>query len=258
MIKNPTFEIKNFLDKKTEQYNHIDFIHTDPIQIPHLFNNTADIEIAAFLTATISWGQRKTIVSNALRLMKLMNMQPYDFIMNAEKKDLKNLSVFKHRTFNSDDCIYMVKSLRNIYASHKGLYGVFLDEYKKSGSVKMALINFRKVFFEIDHPERTGKHISDPGKNSASKRLNMFLRWMVRKDHHEVDFGLWDKISMADLFLPLDVHTGNVSRKLGLLSRKQNDWKAVEELTSVLRTFDPLDPVKYDYALFGTGIFEKY
>jgi uncharacterized protein (TIGR02757 family) len=252
------FEIKNFLDKKTEQYNHIDFIHTDPVQIPHLFSNPRDIEISAFLTAIISWGQRKTIISNSRKLMNLMDMQPYSFIINAGENDLKSLAFFKHRTFNSDDCIFMVKSLRNIYSRHEGLYSVFLNEYKKSGSVKMSLINFRKVFFEIDHPERTGKHISDPGKNSASKRLNMFLRWMVRKDYHEVDFGLWDKISMADLFLPLDIHTGNVSRKLGLLSRKQNDWKAVEELTSVLRTFDPLDPVKYDYALFGTGIFEKY
>jgi len=192
------------------------------------------------------------------KLIALMDHSPFDFIVNSSEKDLNRLEFFKHRTFNGDDCKFFVRSLKNICIKHKGLGELFQMLYLEQKDIFNTLIKFREVFFEISHPERTKKHVSNVLKGSSAKRLNMFLRWMVRKDNNGVDFGIWDKIPMSDLFLPLDVHTGNVARKLGLLKRKQNDWKAVEEVTGILRAFDPNDPVKYDFALFGLGVFEKF
>ncbi len=249
--------LKEFLELKVNQYNHPDFIQTDPIQIPHSFNKSEDIEISAFFISTIAWGQRKTIINKGKQLMEMMEHSPFEYIMNASEKDFKPFLNFKHRTFNGGDCLYFLNSLQNIYKNHNGLKGVFYKNYQKYYSVKNAIIDFRKIFFELDHLERTKKHISDVSRNASAKRLNMFLRWMVRKDEKGVDFGIWDEISIKDLFIPLDIHTGTIARKLGLLERKQNDWKAVEELTEILRDFDPDDPVKYDFALFGIGAFEK-
>ncbi len=251
-------DLKTFLDEKYNQYNRPEFVETDPIQIPHSFTATEDIEIAAFMSASIAWGQRNTIITNARKIMKLMGRSPYDFVMNAEADDFDNFRYFKHRTFNDIDCIFYLQSLQNIYRIHGGLRKVFEAGYLRNKSVKDALIHFRKIFFEIEYPQRTQKHIADVAKNSAAKRLNMFLMWMVRNDNRGVHFGLWNKIPSSALYLPLDVHTGNVGRKFGLLTRKQNDWKAVEEITTSLREFDPEDPVKYDFALFCLGVFEKF
>ncbi|WP_421920786.1 TIGR02757 family protein [Marinifilum sp.] len=251
-------DLKDFLEEKYDLYNRETFIETDPIQIPKQFTGKEDVEIAGFLTASIAWGQRPTIVRNAKRLMEFMNQQPHEFLMNSSEKDLEVFKEFKHRTFNGDDCIFFIKSLKNIYQKHGGLEAVFTNAYRQAGDVKSALAYFREVFFEQEHLLRTEKHISNVLKKSSAKRLNMYLRWMVRDDKRGIDFGLWKNIEAKNLFLPLDVHTGNVGRKLGLLKRKQSDWSAVEEITMNLRKFDPQDPVKYDYALFGLGIFEKF
>lgn len=254
-------ELKEFLDEKYNQYNQIHFIDSDPISIPHQFTKKEDIEIAGFLAATIAWGQRVTIINNANKLMKLMDNSPFDFIMNAKEKDFKRFVDFKHRTFNGVDANFFMKSLQNIYKKHGGLQSAFgfsptLAD-KKEISAMSAITNFRKLFFSISYPQRTGKHISNPSENSSSKRLCMYLRWMVRNDKRNVDFGLWN-VSSSILMCPLDVHSGNVARKLGLLKRTQNDWKAVEELTNSLKKMDAKDPVKYDFALFGLGVFEKF
>jgi uncharacterized protein (TIGR02757 family) len=254
-------ELHSFLEEKFQQYNCIDFIVTDPISIPHLFSKKEDIEIAGFLSATIAWGQRLTIINNGKRLMQLMDNSPHDFVLNFEenKKSFALFKNFVHRTFNSDDLIYFILALQHIYKQHNGLEALFLKGYTaKEDNLKNAIVNFRKVFFEIPHPYRTLKHVSNPDENSAAKRINMYLRWMVRKDKQGVDFGLWKKIPAAVLSCPLDVHSGNVARKLGLLKRTQNDWKATVELTEMLKTFDAKDPVKYDFALFGLGAFEGF
>ncbi len=249
-------DIKDFLEEKYDEYNRPEFIQTDPVQIPHMFSNPCDIEIAGFFAAIISWGQRKTIIRNGLMLMKFMDNNPYDFIVNANEHDLKVFKNFKHRTFNSTDAVFFCKSLKNIYSKYGGLKMLFEKSYIKHGSLKNAIIDFRKTFFEIPYPYRTSKHISDIHKGSAAKRVNMFLRWMVRKDDRGVDFGIWKSIPQSLLYIPLDIHTGTVARKLGLLKRKQNDWEAVEQLTEVLRNFDRNDPVKYDFALFGLGVMD--
>ncbi len=249
-------ELKEFLDFKVEQYHTPDFITSDPVQIPHQFTRKEDMEISGFLTATISWGNRKSILKNANSLMDLLENSPHDFVLNHSEKDLESLSSFVHRTFNGIDLMYFIRSLRNIYEQHSGLEGVF-TKHSNNSSLQAAIHEFKKIFFELPHEVRTQKHVSDPLKNSAAKRINMFLRWMVRREGN-VDFGLWDGISPAQLSCPLDVHSGNVARKLGLLKRKQNDAKALAELDTSLRKLDPEDPVKYDYALFGLGVFEKY
>lgn len=251
-------ELKIFLDQKYELYNRSSFVESDPIQIPKSFSLKEDIEISAFLSATIAWGQRPTIIRNAKFLVDAMDNQPLDFIINASDKDLLVFKDFKHRTFNGDDCMYFMKGLANIYINHGGLENVFSEGISKGDGMKGALSYFRTVFFELEHLDRTGKHISNVDKKSAAKRLNMFLRWMVRNDARSVDFGIWQNINPSDLLIPLDVHVARVARKLGLLERKQNDWNAVAELTNKLKEFDPKDPVKYDYALFGLGIFEKF
>lgn len=253
-MKNDFEELKSFLNSKAELYNQPGFIENDPISIPHLFAKKEDIEIAGFLSATIAWGNRKIILRNARNLMEMMEFSPFDFVMNFRDNDLKPFQKFVHRTFNANDLEFFLWSLKNIYQEHGGLEIVFQNK----SEIKEAILYFRNVFFELDFPARTSKHIANPAKNSSAKRLNMFLRWMVRKDNKGVDFGIWKTLKPSMLYCPLDVHSGRVARQLGLLNRKQDDWKAVDELTAKLRTFDPIDPVKYDFALFGLGVNEKH
>lgn len=250
-------ELKSFLDEKVGQYNHPNFIESDPIQIPHLFSIKEDIEIAGFLAATIAWGNRKMIVKNANQMMRLMGNAPYDFVMSHNETNLEQLDTFVHRTFNGNDFITFIKGLQNIYTNHKGLENTF-SLNQENDSMQKSIHEFKKLFFEVPHQNRTQKHISDPLNNSAAKRLNMMLRWFCRKDSKGVDLGIWDSISPAKLSCPLDVHSGNVARKIGLLTRKQNDAKALYELDKNLRILDPKDPVKYDFALFGLGVFEGF
>lgn len=249
-------EIISVLDYAVERYNNIEFISNDPIQIPHRFIQKEDIEIAGFLVATIAWGNRKSIVRNGMKLMQLMDESPYRFLMDNDFLTGREEEIlrFVHRTFNGEDCLFFLNSLQNIYKNYGGLETVFTDGYNQSETIRSSLKYFREVFLTFPHDKRAEKHISDVFSGSAAKRLNMFLRWMVRKDDKGVDFGLWTHIPMAKLMLPLDVHTGNVSRNLGLLVRTQNDWKAVEEITEILRKLDKNDPVKYDFALFGLGV----
>lgn len=250
-------ELKDFLDEKVEQYNNPKFLEEDPLQIPHRFSKKEDIEISGFLTATIAWGNRKSIINNASRLIELLDNTPHDFILNHTETDLGKLAPFVHRTFNGTDLHYFIQSLQNIYINHDGLESVFVQQQEKD-SLQLAISKFKEVFFELPHLTRTMKHVSDPNKGSAAKRINMFLRWMVRNNNTGVDFGIWKQLDPSQLSCPLDVHSGNVARKLKLLKRKQNDAKALAELDKNLRKMDPKDPVKYDFALFGLGVFEKF
>lgn len=252
-IQKDLLHIKEFLDESYFKYNSKAFIENDPICIPAKFSKKEDIEIAGFLAATIAWGNRKSIINNGNKLMDWMDNAPHAFISNHSKKDLKPFEKFVHRTFNGKDCLFFIAALQNIYNNHRGLEHVFATS-NKDADLKERLINFRNIFLETAHLSRSEKHISNPAQKSSAKRLCMYLRWMVRKDNKGVDFGIWKNIAAKDLCLPLDVHTGNVSRTLGLLTRKQNDWQAVEEITAVLRTFDAKDPIKYDFALFGLGV----
>ena len=250
-------ELKEFLDEKVDKFNRPDFIYQDPISIPHQYTRKEDIEISGFLAATIAWGNRTMILRNASRMMFFMDDSPYEFVLNHSALDLERIKCVIHRTFNSGDFIYFIKALKHIYRAHNGLESIF-NQYQTKDSLQPAIHQFRRMFFELPHDRRTMKHISDPYRGSAAKKLNMYLRWMIRKDDRGVDFGLWKSIKPSVLSCPLDIHSGNVARKLGILTRKQNDAKAVLELDMVLRTFDKDDPVKYDFALFGLGVFEKF
>jgi uncharacterized protein (TIGR02757 family) len=250
--------LKIFLDSKVVQYNRPDFIPNDPVCIPHLFSNKQDIEIMGLWASVLAWGQRVTIINKCRELISLMDGAPYDFIMNHEPVDLKKLLAFKHRTFNDIDTLYFISFFRHHYSNYESLETAFLPA-DGSYSPFMGLGGFRSYFFSLpDFPHRTKKHISSPAQKSTCKRLNMFLRWMVRKDDCGVDFGIWNQISPADLIIPCDLHVDRVSRKLGLITRKQTDWQTAIELTERLREFDPEDPVKYDFALFGLGIEERF
>ena len=249
-------ELKEFLDSKYIQYNQKKFIESDPIQVPHKFTSKEDIEISSFLTATIAWGQRKTIIKNSFKMMDLLDNSPHDYIINSTEKEIDKLNV-KHRTFNEIDFRYFIKQLKYIYINHGNLENIFFDNIENN-SLHKSIHVFKSLFFKNNFPLRTTKHISDPYKGSACKRINMFLRWMVRKDSNGVDFGIWNKISPSYLSCPLDVHSGRVARKLGMLKRIQNDHKAVIELDNKLRIFDSNDPVKYDFSLFGLGVFEGF
>jgi len=255
MVNGLSKELKDLLEHKFNLYNTKNFISEDPISIPHTYSQKEDIEIISFLISIISWGNRKSIIKSGNKLTEILGSSPIDFIMRFKEKDLKKID-FVHRTFNKFDLIYFLKSLKNIYKNHDGLENVFSknlnDEFMYNN-----IHNFRKIFFLLNHEKRTEKHISNPKKNSACKRINMFLRWMVRNDG-VVDFGIWKKIKPSMLSCPLDVHTANIGRKLNLISRKQNDLKTVLELDQKLRSFDKNDPVKYDYALFGMGVYEKF
>jgi uncharacterized protein (TIGR02757 family) len=254
----PANELQEFLEEKYLRYNRTEFIESDPISIPHSFTKETDIEISAFFSAIIAWGQRKTIIRNGRMLMEMMGNSPHEFITRASDSDIDAVKSFKHRTFNGNDLQYFILSLRNIYLIYGGLRAVFERLYRENRSICQTICGFRDIFLSVAPPGKTSRHISNPAAGSSAKRLNMFLRWMVRKDDRGVDFGIWTNIDKKDLKMPLDVHTGNVSRKLGLLQRRQDDWKAVCELTGRLSTFDPADPVKYDFALFGLGVFEKF
>lgn len=251
-------ELGEFLNRKVIQYNTPKFIESDPVQVPRTFNSPENIAISGFLTATISWGQRNQIIKNALQLMTLMENDPYDFLLHAGRKDLNRFAHYYYRTFNAEDALCFVQQLISVYRNNGSLQLIFEEGFNRNGSIREAILHFREVFFRDVQPGRSAKHISDPSKGSSAKRLNMYLRWMVRSDDCGVDFGLWKGIPPSALLIPLDVHAGNTARKLGLLNRRANDWKAAEELTAILRQLDPQDPVKYDFALFGLGIFEKF
>jgi uncharacterized protein (TIGR02757 family) len=267
--------LQNFLDSKVAQYNQPGFIANDPICIPHMFSKQQDIEIMGFWAATLAWGQRITIIKKCKELITLMDGAPYDFIINHEEPDLKKLLQFKHRTFNDIDTLYFIAFFRWHYENHQSLEDAFLpnktvilsdSEESQTGRatsvttpVEIYLNHFRSYFFSLpDFPHRTKKHVSSPSQKSTCKRLNMFLRWMVRKDEHGVDFGVWNQINPANLIMPCDLHVDRVARKLDLITRKQTDWQTAVELTERLKEFDPTDPVKYDFALFGLGIEEKF
>jgi len=246
-------ELKDFLDFKAAEYENPNFIELDPVSIPHQFSQKEDIEIAGLLSATIAWGNRKSILNNAAKMMAIMEQSPYHFVCNYSAADYSRLKGFVHRTFNADDLDFFLRALQNIYLHQGGLEQAFQGD-----SAKEAIINFRNKMLSVSHLPRSEKHLSNPLKNSAAKRLNMYLRWMVRPATKGVDFGIWSSLNPAMLSCPLDVHSGNIARKLGLLERKPNDWKAVDELDLALRKLDLKDPVKYDFALFGMGINEKF
>jgi len=249
--------LKDFLEEKVQQYNTPEFIELDPIQIPHMFSDKEDIEISGFLTAIISWGNRKSILKSAKGMMVLMGNSPYDFIINHKGHHLDKFNGFVHRTFNADDFKVFVGALKHLYLNMNGLEGIFVEN-QASQSLQPAIHQLKQEFIAIPQSARTLKHLADPLAGSAAKRINMFLRWLIRDDKAGVDFGIWKSIPMSKLSCPLDVHSGNVARDLGLLKRKQNDAKAVAELDAALRLLDAKDPVKYDFALFGLGVYEKF
>lgn len=249
-------ELKDFLDEKADIYNNLEFIQDDPIQIPHRFSLKQDVEIAGFLSATISWGNRKSIIKSAEKMLDIMGNSPYDFVMNYSENDLNSIKDKSiHRTFNGEDFAYFIKQFNKIYKENESLENLFLINEDES-NFQHSIERFRQNFLGVEK-HRTHKHVSSPYKNSSSKRIIMFLRWMTRKDNRGVDFGIWKNIDQKFLSIPLDVHTGNISRKLGLISRTQNDWKTVEELDVVIRKFDETDPAKYDFALFGLGVTKE-
>jgi uncharacterized protein (TIGR02757 family) len=252
-MKKLLVSLKPFLDEQAEYFESRAFIDHDPISIPHRFSNKRDIEIAAFLTATIAWGNRKSIITNAESMMHRMDHEPFQFIKDHSEKDLKRFDGFVHRTFNADDIKCFLRALKNIYLQFDDMEAAF-NQHFDGRDVRTAIMGFREIFFTVEHEQRSQKHVSNPATGSSAKRLNMFLRWMVRDASKGVDFGLWTSFNSSQLYIPLDVHTGNISRELKLLKRKQNDWTALEELMNHLRQLDPQDPVKYDFALFGIGV----
>jgi uncharacterized protein (TIGR02757 family) len=253
-------DLKDFLDQKVLHYNQPDFIELDPISIPHRFSTKQDIEIAGFFAAILAWGQRKTIINKCLQLFEMMDNSPYQFVLHHSESDLKPFLNFKHRTFNDLDTLYFIQFFSSFYKNHESLESAFIIGYQDDVDIMPYLLkNFHSYFFQDPFaPQRTKKHIATPDRNSACKRINMFLRWMVRKDDKGVDFGLWQTIKPYQLICPCDLHVDRVARKLGLITRKQTDWLTAMELTQRLREFDPSDPVKYDFALFGLGVEEKF
>jgi uncharacterized protein (TIGR02757 family) len=253
--------LKDFLDEKVEKYNSPSFIELDPISVPHRFTKKQDIEIAGFFAATLAWGQRVTVINKCNELLAMMDEAPHDFLLNHHESDLTRFVKFKHRTFNATDLLYFIASLSQYYKKHESLEYAFLPGGDDSSEfpIKSGLIRFHSEFFSLsDYPKRTLKHVSTPDNKSACKRLNMYLRWMVRQDNKGVDFGIWKRISPSQLVCPCDVHVERVARKLKLIRSKQLNWQTAEELTRNLRRLDPADPVKYDFALFGLGIIERF
>jgi uncharacterized protein (TIGR02757 family) len=250
--------LKKFLDEKAEQFNQSGFIANDPISIPHGYSKKQDIEIAGLFAAILAWGQRKTIIRKCRELMERMDNDPHRFILHHKPKDLKRFEDFKHRTFNGTDALYFIESLRSLYSKNDSLENIFFTS-KDDPTIEKGLIQFHHQFFSLeDHPHRTKKHLPTPERKSTCKRIAMYLRWMVRADNNGVDFGLWKKISPAQLICPCDLHVDRVARKLKLIKRKQTDWQTALELTNNLRKLDPVDPVRYDFALFGLGIEEGW
>lgn len=256
MKKEKPIELKGFLDSKVEIYNQPSFIKDDPVSIPHLFSKKQDIEIAGFFAAVFAWGNRTTIINKSKELMRLMDMRPHEFCLNEDLGRLKRLLDFKHRTFNATDLLYFVEFLQYHYRNNDSLETAFT---KWGDSAEQMLTGFHHYFFSLeDVPPRTKKHIATPEKKSNCKRLNMFLRWMVRDDNKGVDFGIWKNIQPSQLICPIDVHVARVAKRFNLLQRKQTDWNAAIELTEQLKKLDPHDPAKYDFALFGLGVIDKY
>lgn len=254
----PTGELKALLDEKYDAYCRPEFIADDPICIPHSFELAGDREVSGLIAATIAWGQRPTIIRNAQTAMRLMGHEPHRFVMEHSEQDLNGLHGFVHRTFNASDLAHFIRALRHIYNTHGSLEEVFVRGISEGDTdLTGAIVHFKQVFFSIPHEKRTAKHVADPSRGSSAKRLNMFLRWMIRDNRRGVDFGIWKHIPTSMLSCPLDVHSGRVARELGLLTRKQDDWRAVQELDAALRCLDLQDPVKYDFALFGMGVFEN-
>lgn len=275
MKKQLPTSLSDFFNDKVALYNQPSFIPNDPVCIPHMFTKKQDIEIAGLFAAVFAWGNRTTIIQKSKELMQLMGQAPYDFCIHHTDKDLQKLLQFKHRTFNATDLLYFIEFLQHHYTHYKSLEDAFILPKEKhsttrhskmklwddplQGPMAKALIHFQEYFFSLaSAPPRTRKHIASPAKGSTCKRLNMYLRWMVRKDKNGVDFGIWTKLKPADLICPIDLHVARVSKRFGLLHRKQIDWQAAVELTNYLKTLDPKDPVKYDFALFGLGVIEKY
>ena len=251
-------ELRDFLEEKAEFYNRPAFTETDPVMIPRSFSGKENQEISGFLASSIAWGNRVSILKNARYLMALMDNNPFAFLTQSAPSEWNTVSRFVHRTINGEDMFFFARSLRSIYLNHGGLEQLFTRSWMKRKEMGLVLADFHDIFLSIPHSARSRRHIANVAAGSAAKRINLFLRWMVRSDDRGVDLGLWRKIPASALMLPLDVHSGKVARKLGLLQRHQNDWKAVEEVTSALRDMDPADPVKYDFALFGLGIFERF
>ncbi|WP_420575682.1 TIGR02757 family protein [Ekhidna sp.] len=252
-------ELKSFLDDKVEAYNQPGFIPNDPVSIPHEYTKKQDIEIAGFLAAVFAWGQRKTIINKSREFLALMGDAPHEFVRYHSEEDLKPFLNFKHRTFNSIDALYFLHFFRWFYERHASLEEAFTGNLGEDAPMEARLTHFFELFFSLpDHPIRTYKHIPNPARKSACKRINMFLRWMVRKDDKGVDFGIWNTIKPNQLICPCDLHVDRVARKLGLITRKQTDWQTAVELTENLKKLDPSDPVKYDFALFGLGVEEKF
>lgn len=251
-------ELRELLDELHDRYNTPDFIEADPISVPHSFTDPIDREIAGFMAATIAWGNRKAIVQSSHRMMRYMDNAPADFVLNASDGELTHLSSFVHRTFNGVDFQDFVRGLRHIIRGWGSVGGFFEESYERSGDVRVAISEFRREFFSVEHDKHSEKHLSSIDRGAACKRIAMYMRWFVRRDERGVDFGQWTKIPMSALYLPLDIHTGRMGRAMGLLHRKQDDWKAVEEITTSLRDFSPEDPTRYDYSLFGAGITKLF
>jgi uncharacterized protein (TIGR02757 family) len=250
-------ELREFLDQKAEEFNRPVFIETDPVCIPHMFTRREDVEIAGLFAAILAWGKRVTIIRKCRELLNMMDNSPYDFVTGHRETDLKPFAAFRHRTFNGTDALYFIHALKNLYAGHTSLEDYFI--VNGAETVEAGLIRFHHAFFSMeDHPHRTKKHLPTPERKSTCKKINMYLRWMVRRDDKGVDFGIWNQLSPSQLICPCDVHVDRVARKLKLIKRKQTDWKTAVELTQNLKKLDPADPVKYDFALFGLGIFEGW
>ena len=251
-------ELRELLDELHDKYNNPSFIEADPISVPHSFTDPIDREVAGFMAATIAWGNRRAIVQSSHRMMRYMDNAPRDFVLNASEAELAHLATFVHRTFNGVDFQDFVRGLRHIIEGWGSVGGFFEQNYEQSGDVRTAISEFRKEFFNVEHDKHAEKHLSSIDRGAACKRIAMYMRWFVRRDERGVDFGQWTKIPMSALYLPLDIHTGRMGRAMGLLKRKQDDWKAVEEITASLREFSPEDPTRYDYSLFGAGITKLF
>lgn len=251
-------ELRELLDELHDKYNNPSFIEADPISVPHSFTNPIDREVAGFMAATIAWGNRRAIVQSSHRMMRYMDNAPADFVLNASEAEMAHLASFVHRTFNGVDFQDFVRGLRHIIEGWGSVGGFFEQSYERSGDVRCAISEFRKEFFNVEHDKHAEKHLSSIDRGAACKRIAMYMRWFVRQDDRSVDFGQWTKIPMSALYLPLDIHTGRMGRAMGLLQRKQDDWKAVEEITASLREFCPEDPTRYDYSLFGAGITKLF
>ncbi len=245
-------DLKATLDEAFFKFSNRGFIEEDPVLIPHLFQKKQDIEIAGYIAATFAWGQRKTIINKSKEFLSLMDNSPLEFVLNFQDSDEKQFHGFKHRTFNGMDAISFLKFFRKCYSKFESLEDMAFSN--NSEDVKSGIIQIRESFIEFASPmERTLKHVQNPLKGSACKRINMFFRWMVRKDNDGVDFGIWKNLGPSNLICPLDIHVSRASYELGMIKKVTSDWNTAIEITNVLLELDPKDPIKYDIALFSLG-----